>query len=106
MAKTVKQFVYNPHEEANGKTLTYVIEDYYIYAMTVTALPGTELHINNNVTPIVMGQYGMYRLDINDNIRVDKLQVTPRKINDEYVNYPIIIDLVCEPKGGYVDGVV
>lgn len=76
-----------------------MIDKYYIYSITVTGRPGVELYINNNAKPVIIGSYGMFRLQLEDNMRIESVRV---KINEWYANYPLYIDLICEEKEGSV----
>lgn len=112
MAKTIGQIRYygegspkNFPKTLTGSQLTTGLAFTNLYPITqlgVQTLPGTEIFINNHTKPIVVGQTGIYELNIQGNSNINYLKVGPTTINlinsnrQSPTNAYIIIDYISE----------
>lgn len=111
MAKTVKQFRYysdNENERANNNP-TNISKDYLVSGevfapympisqIGIQATPGTAFYLNRSTEPIIIGNTGIFELDLNDQIEIIALRFDAKSIQfiNENINAYLIIDVICE----------
>lgn len=106
MARLVKQFRYygdvsakNYPDEANYATLAAgnIFNSYRpVTQMGIQGTPGIKFYINNSLNPIIMGDTGIYEVDLQglgtiDSIRFDRDSLA---LMDEY--NPLLVDIIYE----------
>ncbi len=106
MARLVKQFRYygennskNYPDEANYATLAAgnIFNDYRpVTQLGIQGTPGIKFYINNSITPIMMGDTGIYEVDLQglgsiNSIRFDRNSLA---IMDDY--NPLMVDIIYE----------
>ncbi len=115
MAKQVKQFRFysnNPNEiDKNSPTNinkeSLISGDIFASYMPISkigiqAIPGTEFYLNNSTEPVIVGNTGIFELDLNDQMEIISLKFNPKSIEfiNQNINAYLIIDMICE--GGNV----
>lgn len=104
--KSYKQFIYCNDSSAKNYPLTLkaaqlisgnMFEDYYpIIQLGIQAPPGTKFYVNGNGNPVIVGQVGIFDLDLVDNgsisqLRFDNASIQKIKDNDSNI---LIIDIL------------
>lgn len=123
MANQIKQFRYYTEVTGNGATMNYpssilasgkttpvsylhyvsgeMFANYYpIVQLGVQALPGTKFYLNESAEPVIVGQTGIYELDLGLNTKITKIQfdaVSMRSIRDNQ-NAFLIVDFIYDDK--------
>lgn len=124
MANQIKQFRYYTEVTGNGATMNYpssilasgkttpvsylhyvsgeMFANYYpIVQLGVQSLPGTKFYLNESAEPVIIGQTGIYELDLGLNTKITKIQfdaVSMRSIRDNQ-NAFLIVDFIYDDKG-------
>ena len=114
MAYKVKQFRYyndessetsrNYPSKVDGKAVDYALyvngqvfgSCYPVLQLGVQALPGTKFYLNEAVDPVIIGQTGIYELDLANGVQITKIQVdsqSMKKIRDNDNAY-LLIDII------------
>lgn len=112
MAKKVAQFRFYK----NGDTRNYptgvrlkdfttgqVFSNYYpIKQLGIQALPGTEFYLNKGISPIVIGNTGIYELELNSVSDITNLNFKPASMNviDGNPHTSLIVDIIYEKEDG------
>ena len=123
MANQIKQFRYYTEVTGNGATMNYpssilasgkitpvsylhyvsgeMFANYYpIVQLGVQSLPGTKFYLNESAEPVIIGQTGIYELDLGLNTKITKIQfdaVSMRSIRDNQ-NAFLIVDFIYDDK--------
>lgn len=122
MANQIKQFRYYTERTSNGATMNSpstigetntpvgylhyvsgeIFSNYYpIVQLGVQSLPGTKFYLNESAEPVIIGQTGIYELDLGVNTKITKIQfdaVSMRSIRDNQNAY-LIVDFIYDDKG-------
>ena len=122
MANQIKQFRYYTEMTGNGATMNYpstigtdntpvgylhyvsgeIFANYYpIVQLGVQSLPGTKFYLNESSEAVIVGQTGIYELDLGLNTKITKIQfdaLSMRSIRDNNNAY-LIVDFVYDDKG-------
>lgn len=109
MAKYVNQIRYygngnskNSSSEVNLRSLQYgtVFHNHLpIIQLGVQTLPGMKIYINNHTNPVVVGQTGIYELNVDGISHIMDLKfdgTTLNIINSEQSNAYLIVDYIYE----------
>ena len=69
-----------------------------IVQLGIQALPGTKFYLNNNNHPIIIGNTGIYELDLNGQTEITALSfdATSVKLIDNNPNGYLIVDVIYE----------
>lgn len=113
MAKQVKQFRFynstnttkNYPEGISSRTLASgsIFGKYMpILQLGIQALPGTKFYLNNSNSPIIVGNTGIYELDLVGVAEINALSFDLRSINAiiENNNAYLIVDIIYEDGEG------
>lgn len=115
MAKQVRQFRYykngsnnNYHPDGTKISLATLVSgstfaDYVpIVQLGIQALPGTKFYLNNSNHPIIIGNTGIYELDILGLAEINSLQFDSKSINNISINENayLIVDIIYEDGEG------
>lgn len=115
MAKRVKQFRYYS-EDMNNINNNYpsnivnkqnlqsgeVFAKYMpISKLGIQSLPGTKFYLNNSSSPIIVGNTGIFELDLNKQTEIISLRFDPKSIQaiNDNINAYLIIDVIYEGEG-------
>lgn len=108
MAKQVKQFrYYNEEDDKNyPKELKYVnlvsgsaFSNYMpIIQLGIQSLPGTKFYLNGSNNPIIIGQTGIFELDVAGMAEIKALRFDSKSINSigTNLNGYLIVDILYE----------
>lgn len=115
MAKIIKQFRYYEDGSANNypQELTaanmisgklFFNRENGLTAMTqlsIQAIPGTQFYINNSVDPIIIGQTGLYELNLENLSEISSLKFEKSSIENmsNYKSHMIIVDAIYHKEG-------
>lgn len=115
MAKRVKQFRYYsenidninsnyPSNKVNKQSLITgtIFANYMpISKLGIQSLPGTKFYLNNSSSPIIIGQTGIFELDLNKQTEIIALQFDAKSIQaiNDNINAYLIIDVIYEGEG-------
>lgn len=111
MAKQVKQFrFYNYANEKNyPKQLNHhnlvsgsIFQDYLpILQLGIQSLPGTKFYLNNSMDPIIIGQTGIYELDLQGLATIASLSFDAKSIEavNNNDNSYLIVDIIYDQDG-------
>lgn len=115
MAYKVKQFrYYNDGSSESNRNQPSVTDDgvaitsahyvngsvfgvcFPVLQLGIQGLPGTRFYLNEAVDPIIIGQTGIYELDLTNGIQITKITVDPRSIQEikDNNNAYLIIDII------------
>lgn len=116
MAKKVKQFrYYNDGNEKNypqglamrhlisGSAFTSVATNCIpIIQLGIQSIPGTKFYLNNSYNPVIIGNTGIYELDLNGLAEVTALQFDQKTLQAIHSNNNayLIIDIIYEDGEG------
>jgi hypothetical protein len=69
---------------------------YPILQLGIQALPGTKFYLNDSAEPIIIGQTGIYELDLTNGIQITQLQIDARSITSirDNQNAYLIVDIL------------
>ena len=110
MAKVIKQFRYWPEsntEEENKPRFTSNITPEAakdgsafagqgrIVSLGIQALPGTAIYINGGTEPLIIGNSGIYQIDVEDELTINTLRADLDSYAD-FLNAGIIFDIIYE----------
>lgn len=122
MANQIKQFRYYTEMTGNGATMNYpstigttntpvsylhyvsgeLFANYYpIVQLGVQSLPGTKFYLNESSEAVIVGQTGVYELDLGLNSKITKIQfdaVSMKSIKDNQ-NAFLIVDFIYDDRG-------
>lgn len=114
MAKQVKQFRYysedieniNSNYPSNINKQSLVAGNIFANYMPISKLgiqsiPGTKFYLNNSSSPIIIGNTGIFELDLNKQVEIIALRFDAKSIqfiNDNFNAY-LIIDIIYEGEG-------
>lgn len=114
MAKQVKQFRYYS-EDAIGVTSNYPsnINKYGLVSgsnfatympiskLGIQSVPGTKFYLNNSTNPIIIGNTGIFELDLNEQTEIIALQFDNKSIDyiNSNINAYLIVDIIYEGEG-------
>lgn len=118
MARRVRQFRYYGENDSNGSGKNYpenckmmefingnIFSSYYpIVQLGIQAMPGAKFYINVSDAPVIIGQTGIYELDLSGRTEISHLyfhRETMEQIN-ELNNAALIVDIVYEDKDSEV----
>lgn len=111
MARYVKQFRYYNEDDTSGRnqpvrginfrTLVSgsIFIDYLpIVQLGIQSLPGTKFYLNNSKEPIIIGNTGIYELDLQGKTEITSLSFDSKSIQAINVNNNayLIIDIIYE----------
>lgn len=110
MAKQIMQFRYyndtNTHEKNQPENITAeslidgsVFSPFLPFTqLGIQAWPGTHFYLNNATTPIIIGQTGIYELELEGISEITNITFSPDSINmiKENSNAYLIIDVICD----------
>lgn len=108
MANVVKQFRYYSDSNADTKSQPLnmtkedlvggnIFDEYFpILQLGVQSLPGVKFYLNNAAEPIVIGQTGIFELDLKAKTEISKLQFDYDSMNmiNTNNNAYLIIDII------------
>ena len=115
MAKQVRQFRYykngsnkNYHPDGQKIALATLVSgstfaSYVpIIQLGIQALPGTKFYLNNSNHPIIIGNTGIYELDVAGLAEISSLQFDAKSINSISANENayLIVDIIYEDGEG------
>lgn len=113
MAKQVKQFRY--YSETETRTKNYpagishrnlvsgsIFANYMpIIQLGIQSLPGTKFYLNNSTNPIIIGQTGIYELNLEGMSEITALTFDAKSISaiSNNNNAYLIVDIIYEKRG-------
>lgn len=109
MANTVKQFRYYNEDTAKNQPAVSgvkfitgeVFQSYFpIFQLGVQALPGTKFYLNDAASPIIIGQTGIYELDLQEETEISNMKFEKSSIDTIAANPSayLIVDIIYEGK--------
>lgn len=114
MAKQVKQFRYysenieniNSNYPSNINKQSLVAGNIFANYMPISKLgiqsiPGTKFYLNNSSSPIIVGNTGIFELDLNKQTEIIALRFDAKSIQfiNDNLNAYLIIDMIYEGEG-------
>lgn len=110
MAKLIKQIrYYNDSKENSPEGLTYrslvsgtAFSNYTpIIQLGIQALPGTQFYLNGSNNPIIIGNTGIYELNVEGLTEINSLQFNSNSLNTikNNNNAYLIVDIIYEGSG-------
>lgn len=106
MARLVKQFRYygdgslkNYPDEANYATLAAgnIFNDYKpVVQMGIQANPGVRFYVNNSITPVMIGNTGIYEIDLEGLGTIDQIRFDRDSLSSMDEHNPLMIDIIYE----------
>lgn len=125
MANQIKQFRYYTETTTNGATMNYpsqisvngsnsvpvsylhyvsgeMFANYYpIIQLGIQSLPGTKFYLNESAEPVIVGQTGIYELDLGLNTKITniKFDTNSMKSIKDNSNAFLIVDFIYDDKG-------
>lgn len=121
MANQIKQFRYyndptvtgisrnSPRKKSDTEYITYldyvsgdIFDIYYpIYQLGLQTLPGTKFYLNDNTEATIVGQTGIYELDLGLNTKITKITFDSASMNriKDNDNAYLIVDFMYDDSG-------
>ena len=109
MAKQIKQFRYYSEDEEINNSPIVINKDFLvsgkifescmpIYKLGIQAITGTTFYLNGSLEPIIIGNTGIFELDLGGNIEINALKFSEQSVNfiNNNINAYLIIDMICE----------
>lgn len=64
----------------------------------VQSIPGTKFYLNDSISPIVIGSTGIYEIELNSLVEIQRLSFDPESIQavQQSPTFFIIVDILCE----------
>ena len=86
----VKDLVTGDFLKTNGFSISSIIQ------LGIQALPGTRFYLNNLTEPIIIGETGIFELELNGVTEISKIQFDCASLNaiSRNVNARLIIDII------------
>ena len=112
MAKKVAQFRFYNNGDVRNYPSGIVAKDfvkgrvfrdcYPIIQLGIQTLPGIEFHLNDGITPIVVGYTGIYELELDDVSDITNLTFNAKSMNllNQNPSSYLIVDIIYETAEG------
>lgn len=75
---------------------------YPVLQLGVQALPGTKFYLNGAVEPIIVGQTGIYELELDKGVQITEIRIDRRSLEliNNNANASLLIDVLYDSKEG------